>query len=106
MVYGALLGTLIDLDHFVVARLNTGDWRALRYCLATPTAVFLDQDSIFVPGEVGTLRRLLSHAVLGGVLVGALALASPFLAAFSALILYAHVVADLIHDVRQVDGVV
>jgi len=42
----------------------------------------------------------------GGALVGALAVASPLLAAFSALILYAHLLADLIHDVRRADGVV
>lgn len=105
VVYGALLGTLIDLDHFLIARLNTGDWRALRYVLSTPRAVFLDQSTIFAPGEVGALRRLLSHAVIGGVLVVGLSFVSVFLAVYTALILYVHVVSDLIEDVRQAGGV-
>lgn len=104
VAYGAILGTLIDLDHFVLARLTTGHWRALRYCVTTPSAVFRDQSSIFAAGEVGRLRRLLSHALLGGVLVGGLFPLDPFLAGFTALVVYAHVVADLVDDVRSVEG--
>ncbi|WP_228546300.1 hypothetical protein [Halegenticoccus tardaugens] len=58
------------------------------------------QDDIFEEGEVGTLRRLLSHVVIGGVAVLALSLSSPFLALLTAVTLYAHLLADLVWDVH------
>lgn len=95
---------LIDLDHFLLARLRTGDWRALRAVLAEPSLALVGQDRIFAPGEVGTLRRLLSHHLLGGTLVAALAAVAPFWALLSAAVLYAHVLADLAWDVWRHDG--
>lgn len=99
--YAAVLGVAIDLDHFLVARYNAGDWRALRTCLARPTIVLFEQTAIFEPDEVWPLQRLLSHAVLGGALVFGLRFVAPRLAALSALVLYAHVLADLLWDNRR-----
>lgn len=96
--YATALGVLIDLDHFLLARVNTGSWRAVRYCLRHPRAVFVDQRSIFEDGDVGVLKRLLSHVVVGGVLVTALAVVLPYLAVVSAATLYAHLLADLVWD--------
>ena len=42
--------------------------------------------------------RLLSHLLLGGAWVGALALVRPVYALFTAGVLYVHVVADLLRD--------
>lgn len=100
--YAALVGVGIDADHFLVARANAGDWRALRFCLRNPTVPFVAQDRIFRTDEVGKLDRLLSHALLGGALVAVLAAVAPALAAFTAAVLYVHVVADLVADVRDV----
>lgn len=41
--YATAIGVLVDLDHFLWARYNTGDWRALRYVLTSPLAAFSDQ---------------------------------------------------------------
>lgn len=101
IAYAGAVGVLIDLDHFLLARLNTGGWRAARACLADPSLVLLDQDDIFEDGEVGSYRRLLSHALIGGALVGGLALVDSFLAVFTAVVLYAHVVSDLVAEVRE-----
>jgi (2Fe-2S) ferredoxin len=98
LAVAAVVGVGVDLDHFLVAALNTGEWRALRRCLRDPTLVVRDQGAIFEAGEVGVIRRLLSHVVLGGALVGLLALRAPFLAAFVALVLYFHLLADLLWD--------
>lgn len=99
LVLAALVGVGIDFDHFLVAGINTGDWEPIRRCLRNPRIVFFDQGEIFEQGEVGVVRRLLSHVVIGGVLVGMLALVTPFLAAFVALVLYFHLLADLVWDV-------
>lgn len=98
--YAALLGTAIDLDHFVIARLGTGDWRHLRFAATHPRTAFVAQGDIFEEGAVGTLTRLLSHVLLGALVVAGFWLVRrPFLAVFSAAILYAHVVCDLVSGV-------
>jgi len=47
---------------------------------------------------VTPLQRLLSHAVVGGVLVGGLVLVDRYLAVFTAVVLYVHVLGDLYAD--------
>ncbi|MFB6176997.1 MAG: hypothetical protein ABEI99_07630 [Halobaculum sp.] len=102
----AVAGTVIDLDHFLVARLRTGTWLALRRGLARPRRLLFAQDELFADGEVGVLHRLLSHVVLGGVAVSVLGLLAPSLALVVGVSLYAHVLADLLADVRSVEYVV
>jgi hypothetical protein len=104
VVFAAIVGVSIDFDHFLVAWYNTGDPRAIRYCLRNPRAVFLDQASIFHDYELGKLDRLLSHMLIGGPLVVVLWVFTPTLAALAAVTLYAHVVADLLADIRDVRG--
>jgi len=96
--YAVAVGVGIDFDHFLVARLTTGDWAALRRCLGNPRLVFLDQSEIFEPLALWPLQRLLSHHVLGGVAVAALWTVSGPLALFTAIVLYAHVLSDLLWD--------
>ena len=67
VAYAVVLGVGVDFDHFLVARYNAGDWRALRACLADPRLAFVSQEEIFAPEEVGVLQRLLTHVVLAGV---------------------------------------
>ncbi|WP_089698747.1 hypothetical protein [Halogranum gelatinilyticum] len=50
---------------------------------------------------MGVLRRLLSHVVLGGLAVGGLVLVDGFLAVFVGLVLYVHLLSDLVADVRS-----
>lgn len=99
VAYAAAIGVGIDFDHFLVSRINTGDWSALETCLRTPTLVFLDQDAIFEEGEIGELRRLLSHAVAIGLVVPLTWIADPFVGGLTAAVLYLHVLADLVWDV-------
>ena len=96
--YGVLLSVFVDLDHFVLTRLRTGDWRHLRACLAEPTAAFGDQDWVFEDVDDMEHERILSHAVLGGALVAALLVVSVPVAVFTAVLLYVHVLADLLRD--------
>lgn len=95
--YGVALSVGIDVDHFPIARAETGDWDALRRALRRPTAALTDPDYVFPDVELASLR-LLSHAVLGGALTALLFLVAPPLGVFTAVVLYAHVVADLLRD--------
>ncbi|MFC6756555.1 MULTISPECIES: hypothetical protein [Haloarcula] len=102
VTFAAVVGVGIDFDHFLVAWYNTGDPRAIRYCLRNPKAVFVDQESIFYECELGKLDRLLSHMLVGGPVVAVLWALAPTLAALAAASLYVHVVADLVQDIRDV----
>ena len=104
VAFAAIVGVGIDFDHFLVAWYNTGEPRAIRYCLHNPRAVFFDQASIFQEYELGKLDRLLSHMLIGGPLVAGLWVVAPTLSALAAASLYVHVVADLVQDIRDVRG--
>jgi hypothetical protein len=96
--YGAGLGVLIDCDHFVLARLRTGDWRHLRECLDNPERVFFDQENLFEgTGGMASLR-VLSHVILGGVLTALVRFVSRPVALLTAAVIYVHVLADLLRD--------
>lgn len=101
VAYAVAIGVFIDLDHFVIARATTGDWRSLRFCLRRPVAAFTDQDRIFDSGDVGALSRLLSHLLLSGALVAVLAVASVSLAVLTAVVLYVHIVTDVWWDLAR-----
>ncbi len=101
--YAAVVGVGIDADHFLVARANAGDWGALRRCVRQPRIVFVDQGSIFETGEVNTVERLLSHVVIAGVAVAVLWAVSPYFAVVTAVVLYVHLLSDLVADTRDFD---
>ncbi|MGQ3412433.1 hypothetical protein ACT4ML_09230 [Natrinema sp. LN54] len=103
VAYGTAVGVFIDLDHFLIARFKTGDWDALRFCVANPGTAATDQSEIFDPGDVGVLSRLLSHVVIAGIAVPAIALASVPLAIVTGAVLYAHLLADLVWDISRLE---
>lgn len=98
LLYAGVLGVAIDLDHFPIARVNSGDWSAVARVLERPSIVVLDQGAIFTDYQVWPLQRLLSHVVVGSVVVAVLLVVSRPVAVVSAVVLYAHVLADLVHD--------
>lgn len=99
-VYGLGLGVLIDLDHFALARLRVGDWRHARDCLRHPKRVVFDQDNLFSgTGRLANLR-LLSHVLLSGVLTALASSVSHPAGRLTAVVLYFHVLADLLRDNR------
>ncbi|WP_254536127.1 hypothetical protein [Halomarina litorea] len=98
-VYGVLLSVFIDLDHFVIARDRTGDWSILRRCLRDPVWAFTEQDEVFSDLEEDIdFERLVSHAVLGGLLTAGWYLVSPVVAVYTAVVLYFHVLADVVRE--------
>ena len=98
--YGFLLSVFIDLDHFFVARRHAGDWSHLRACVRDPVFAFTEQDEVFagVPEQQIRTERLLSHALIGGALTAGLAAVSVPVALFSGVVVYVHVLADLLRD--------
>ena len=94
---GVVLSVLIDLDHFVLARLRVGDWRHLRRVLGDPTNALSGQGWIFEGVELER-ERLASHLVVGIVLVGIGAALNPAAGAFLAAVIAVHVVCDVLRD--------
>lgn len=99
-VGGVLFSVFIDLDHFVIARAMRGDWSNLRRAVTNPRVGLVDQEQVFADVDEPRLRqyRLLSHLLLGGVLVALASRLTVGLGVFVAVLLYAHVVADLVRD--------
>lgn len=97
------IGVGIDFDHFVIARLNRGDWTNLRRCVRDPARVFVDQGSIFDDGDVWRDQRLLSHLLVGGTLATLVWPIGRYAAFGVAVAIYTHVLADLYSDIRTRD---
>ncbi len=98
VAFAAVVGTLVDLDHFLIARVRTGSWAALRRAIADPRLALIEQDELFEPGAVGQRVRLASHLVIGVLLVAGLVAVSPALAVVAAVVLGLHVLADAAWD--------
>lgn len=98
VAYGLGLGVLIDLDHFVLARLRVGDWHHLTDSLRDPKRVFVDQENLFEgTGEMASLR-LLSHVLIGGALIAIARRVSGPVGKLTERVLFVHVLADLLRD--------
>jgi hypothetical protein len=97
-VYSVALSVLVDLDHFLVARVTVGDWRNVRRLFEHPVERLDDQSTIFDDDHLTELNRLLSHVLLFGALVAVTWVASRPLGQFTALVLYARLLADLLAD--------
>ncbi|ESP89870.1 hypothetical protein [Candidatus Halobonum tyrrellensis] len=96
-------GVLIDVDHFLVARLVRGDWANARRCLDDPRLVVGDQSAIFEAGDVWPLQRLLSHVLIAPAAVLAAWTVSDAAALALAVVLYAHLLCDLLWDVWRLE---
>ncbi|ELY74525.1 hypothetical protein [Natrinema pallidum] len=104
VAYGTAVGVCIDFDHVLIARFKTGRWDAVRFCLSNPRAAVTDQSEIFEPGDVGVLSRLLSHVVIAGVVVPATAAVSLPLAIVTGVVLYTHLLTDLVWDIHLLEA--
>ena len=100
--YGVGLSVFVDLDHFVLARLRSGDWAHLRAVLRDPQNAIRGQEWIFADLEDFPRERLLSHALITVVLVSGLWFVDETIAAFTALVLVVHVGCDLLRDAELV----
>jgi len=101
--YVLLLGVGIDFDHFVIGRINRGDWTNFRRCIRNPAQIFVDQSTIFDQGDIWRDQRLLSHLLIGGVLTAGLWVFDTYWAFATAVTVYAHMLADLYADIRTRD---
>ncbi|MFC5278961.1 hypothetical protein ACFPM1_09365 [Halorubrum rubrum] len=98
--YVVVLGVAIDIDHFLIARLNLGDWRNVRRCLRRPARMLVDQKAIFAPGDLWRDQRLFSHMLLFATLTVLVWSVDAYLAFVTAASGYVHVVSDLYADMR------
>ena len=101
LVAGAVtLSVFVDLDHFVLARAERGDWANLRLAVTNPRVGLLEQEKVFEEfGSDFNLKRLFTHHLVGGFAVGGLAVAGALsLAAFVGVVFYVHVFCDFLRD--------
>lgn len=99
--YGVLLSVFIDLDHFVIARVKTGSWSYLVRAVRRPLWALTEQSAVFPDVEM-TLERLASHLLVGSVLGMVFRRFSRPLAAFTMVVVYAHVLADVLREIELV----
>lgn len=99
--YGVCLSVFIDLDHFVLARWLTGHWEELFAALSNPKRAFTTPGWLF-EGLTMRIERLLSHTIIGGVLTLVTFAITPFLAVFTAIVVYAHILCDLLRDTETI----
>lgn len=98
VAFAGLLGVVVDLDHFLIARFRTGSWGPLRRAVTSPRRAFIDQDELFDAGDVGERTRLLSHVLVASLLVAGFLVTWPSLAIVVAVVLSVHIGADLLWD--------
>jgi hypothetical protein len=98
--YGVAFSVFVDLDHFAIARLKTGDWKHLRRAITHPIWAFTRQEEVF-PDVGMTLDRLASHVLVGVVLVLVLRPIDRLLSTFTAICLSVHLLADVVHEARR-----
>lgn len=60
---GIAAGVFIDLDHFLLARLNTGNWERLTFALNNPFDAFSDGKKT-MQNSITSKQRYLSHLIL------------------------------------------
>ena len=89
--YAVAIGVGIDADHFLIARYNTGSWRALRYVFSNPRRALADQSTIFREDDLGPFERLLSHVAIVGIAVPGTWLVDSSLGLITAVTLYGNV---------------
>ena len=98
-VFGILLGTLIDLDHFVVARILHGNWNELKRALNSPMKIMKDNFSVREQ-RIGNKNRFISHLAILWAAQLTLFL-DPSLGLFTVSMLGSHVIADLIDSANS-----
>lgn len=101
IIFGTITGVLIDLDHFLIARINNGNWNILRKALRNPVTISRDWSEFIHPTkDIPPEQRLASHLVL----IPAISLItyyfSPSSGIFISVILATHLVCDIYADIR------
>lgn len=98
-VLGILLGTLIDLDHFLIARILHGNWKELKRAFNSPLQIMKDNHSVREQ-KIGNKNRFISHlAILWSAQL--LLFVNPELGLFTVSMLGSHIITDLIDSANS-----
>ncbi len=93
-IYGIITGVLIDLDHFLIARYNSGSWKHLSGALRNPLATFMGTRKTF-EGNVRAEERLWTHTAILLVSTPLVFLLDRNLAIINLVAILLHIAADL-----------
>ena len=99
-VYGILLGVFIDLDHFVVHRIQEENWKYLKNALKNPFEVTTNNIKV-VDNPIPNWSRYLSHFIILALLPAALYLFDQTVAEFSFIMLGSHITSDVYRSWRK-----
>lgn len=99
VVYAGCLGVLIDLDHFLIARLNVGSWEPAVRVVRSPVRSLADQSTIFPDRAISREDRMLTHLLIAAGLVTAGWWVRPTWGLVTAVVLYLHLLTDAAADV-------
>lgn len=101
---GIAAGTLVDLDHFLIARYRTGNWKALSKVVENPIYYLKNQSKIFSSQSVKRTDRSTTHFVqlvfanMISVVLGTGYWSASF--SFIGWIILIHMISDFYSDVR------
>lgn len=97
--FGILLGSLIDLDHFLLARIIHGNWNELKRALNSPLQIMKDNYSVREQ-SIGNKNRFISHLVI---LWSAqlLLLVNSEIGLFAVSMIGSHIITDLIDSANS-----
>lgn len=98
--YAVAVGVFMDLDHFLLAWSGSGDFTELKKAFRNPTDAFTDAGKIFERGVFTPRARFLSHFSILYLASGISYLISTELAAFTAVIISLHILADFYAHIR------
>lgn len=98
-VLGIILGTLIDLDHFLIARMLHGNWNELKRALNSPIKIMKDNFSVREQ-RIGNKNRFISHlAILWAAQL--LLFINAELGLFTVSMIGSHIITDLIDSANS-----
>ncbi len=93
-IYAVAVSVLIDLDHFLIARKNTGGWSHLVSALNDFRTVVTENEEI-IENAVSDSEGLLSHLVLVGIASIAIYQFDPRLGLLTLAMLGVHIIMDV-----------
>ena len=97
-LYAGIIGVIIDIDHFAISRLHSGDWSAAKNCLRFPVQSLIYQEDIFGEEEVEPAERVLSHLLISGVVVPVIWVFTPRWSFVTGVVLYVHILTNAYAD--------
>lgn len=95
-------GVLIDLDHFLLARINRGSWEDLQNAVRNPADIMIDNQKIMSENALTSSQRYFSHLLIFVTVPYTVrVLGYEMIASVIAVIMMAHILSDVYASVTR-----